>query len=278
MPAGLEARLGALAGAARGPRYEILALRYGTCMTSRARCFVGHERRGEVDSALRMDFFLWVLRDGRRTIVIDTGFRPEAAARRGRTCLEAPASMLLRAGVRPDEVGDLVLTHLHYDHTGNIGLFSRATVHVHTRELGFWTGPLAMRGEFAALVEPADLQALQAASEAGRVHPIEDDGQLAPGARALWTGGHTPGQMIVAARGRESLVVIASDAAHFYEELERDVPFAIFSDLPELYAGYDLLAALERRGATIVAGHDPRVLERFPPLDGFPLEQAAVVG
>ncbi len=251
-----------------GPVYEVLALRYGTCLTTRAHCFLSYERYGEPDAPVRMDFFLWVLRGPERTIVVDTGFDPLVAARRRRACLLAPAQALALAGVDPAEVEHVVLTHLHYDHAGNLDAFPRASFHVHGRELDFWRGPYAGRQQFAALVEPAELAAVWSAASAGRIRRIDGDGEIARGVLALWTGGHTPGQLIVAVRGRRSIVVLASDALHFYEELDQDRPFAVLSDLQEMYAGYDLLRELAGRGAAIVPGHDPTVLERFPVLPG----------
>jgi len=60
-------------------------------------------------------------------------------------------------------------------------------------------------------------------------------------------------------------VVLASDALHFYEEVERDRPFAILADLPAMYRAYDTLAQLATQpGTSLVAGHDPLVRTRFP--------------
>ena len=62
----------------------------------------------------------------------------------------------------------------------------------------------------------------------------------------------------------DGTVILASDALHFYEEVERDRPFAIVADLPAMYRGYDTLAQLAAQPAThLVAGHDPLVRWRF---------------
>jgi glyoxylase-like metal-dependent hydrolase (beta-lactamase superfamily II) len=264
-----------LARLSSGPAYEVFALRYGTWLTTRADCFLEYERYGEPNAPLSMDFFLWVLRDRGRTIVVDTGFDPGVAARRGRTCVIHPTGALSLAGVEPASVHRLVLTHLHYDHIGNLAAFPAATIHVHGRELDFWRSPAAARGRFAELVEPRELAALESADRAGRVTRIEHDAELAPGVHALWTGGHTPGQLVVAVSGRGSPVVLASDALHFREELDRDRPFAVVSDLAEMRRGYELLRELAAGGATIVPGHDPLVMSEFPRLPGA-LEELGV--
>jgi len=275
----IDGRLAALVPAeAGGSVYEVLALRYATRVSTRAQCFLGGERGGEGDAPLRMDYFLWLLRCAERTIVIDTGFASSAGARRGRECLVDPAAALSLAGVQPLAVEQVVITHLHYDHVGNIGAFPRASLHVHGRELDFWLRPRTEDEPSDPLVEPTELAAVEQAVRAGRVRRIENDAQIAPGVLALWTGGHTPGQMIVVASGSRSTVVLASDALHFYEELDGGVSFAVRSDERELQHGYDLLRELAARGATIVAGHDPAVLDRFPRLPGSLAELGVRVG
>src|SRR3954471_139396 len=104
-----EPRLAQLSAEEDGPVYEVVALRYGTCVTRRAQCFLGYEVYGEDDAPQKMDFFLWVVRNADTTIVVDTGFDPQVAERRARTCLIPPADALALAGVPPADVEHVVL-------------------------------------------------------------------------------------------------------------------------------------------------------------------------
>jgi len=73
------------------------------------------------------------------------------------------------------------------------------------------------------------------------------------------------------ATGNGGTAVLASDALHFYEEVERDRPFAILADLPAMYRAYDTLAQLAAQpGTHLVAGHDPAVRARFAPCAPVP--------
>ena len=63
-------------------------------------------------------------------------------------------------------------------------------------------------------------------------------------------------------------VVLASDALHFYEELERDRPFGVIADLAEMYEAYDTLRELCGPGAHLVPGHDAEIMHRYPRVDG----------
>ena len=120
-------------------RWEVLALRYAR-----------HERRAQENfllpvpdphDAMPMDYFVWVLRapDG-RTIVVDCGFDEATATRRGRTILRPVQDCLRAVGADPAEVADVVVTHLHYDHAGNLDLFPNAVFHLQEREMAFATG------------------------------------------------------------------------------------------------------------------------------------------
>lgn len=100
-----------------------------------------------------MDYFFWLLRRGGETILIDSGFAPGVGKRRGRTPLHAPVEALKRLGVEPETVSAVVVTHLHYDHTGNLAAFPGAELIVPGKELEFWTSPLAVRFQFAASAE-----------------------------------------------------------------------------------------------------------------------------
>src|SRR5262245_38125419 len=216
-----------------------------------------------------MDYFFWVLRDGERTVLVDTGFDLSAGARRGRTCLCPPLQALVRLGVARESVSRVILTHMHYDHTGNIGAFPQAELVVPGRELDFWSGPLAGRFQFATTVEPEEIAHLVSAREDGRVRRVEGTELVAPGITGIVVGGHSPGQHVLVVGGNRGHIVLASGALHYYEKPERDLPFDVLADLEDVYRAFDTLRELARApGAVLVAGHDPAVLDRFPSVGG----------
>jgi len=244
--------------------YEVLAVRYATLRSTKAEFYYRHHSYGEPDAELDMDYYFWLLRDGDETIVVDCGFSPEAGARRGRPWLCEPVDALLALGVEPESVSTVVVTHLHYDHIGNLAAFPAATLCVPRRELDFWTGPIAKRFQFAWVAEPAEIDFVARAADAGRVRLTEGREEICDGVTAITVGGHSPGQQIIVVARPGGDVVLASDAAHFSEELELERPCAVIHDLEQMYAAYDLLKGFAAAGSVVVTGHDPGEARRFP--------------
>jgi len=244
--------------------YEVLAVRYGTRQASAAEVFLNYHAYREPDRPLRMDYFFWVARGPARTVVVDTGFSPAGGASRGRTMLMDTEPALRAAGTAPDAVAQVVLTHAHYDHIGGLPVFTGAEVLMTRAEYDFWTGPMGRRGQFAHTTEASEIDCLRELRKAGRLTLTGRAHQIAPGIELTEVGGHTPGQAIVTVATRGGPVILASDAVHYYEELERDRPFSTVADLAAMYAAFDRIREMAAEpGARVVAGHDPLVAERF---------------
>lgn len=246
-------------------RYEVLAVRYGSLNARKSELFYRYGSYGDPDEPIEMAYYFWVLVGRAETILVDTGFDPEVGARRGRRCLCAPLDALARLGIEPASVSTLVVTHLHYDHVGNLAAFPDAQLVVPRKELEFWTAPAAARYQFASHVEPAEIDWLDRARRSGRVRLTDETEEIGQGVTAIVVGGHSPGQQLTVVAGERGDVVLTSDAVHFYEELELDRPFGVVADLEAMYGAYDLVKDLgAASGAVVVPGHDPEVMARFP--------------
>ena len=212
-----------------------------------------------------IDYFVWAAVSPEAAVVVDAGFTPETAKRRGnRDYLQSPMDTLRRLGVEAQSVEHLVITHLHYDHVGHVGDFPAARVLVQQSEYDFWTGPYATRGEYGHLHEREDIAYLRENIASGRVRLLDGDFTVVPGVTLHLLGGHTQGLQVVRVRTAAGHVVLASDASHFYENIGSDRPYSIVDHLPSMYRAFDRIRELADAEELIVPGHDPAVLKRFP--------------
>jgi glyoxylase-like metal-dependent hydrolase (beta-lactamase superfamily II) len=261
--------------------YRVTIVKYGQRSTRRSDVYLNHHIYGCSDGPIDMDYFFWVVQNRNRTVVVDTGFSRHGGQVRNRTFGIDPVRAYAALGVDPGAAPDVVVTHAHYDHIGNLGIFPQSKVVIAQREYDFWTSPLGRRRQFHYSVEDDEIAALVAADREGRMQTFAGTLQLAPGITVVELGGHTPGLSVVFVDTDEGTVLLASDAMHYYEELDADMPFAFVADLPAMYTGFDTITELVSSGRVthLVSGHDPATLSRFTPVtDGELAGIAATIG
>jgi glyoxylase-like metal-dependent hydrolase (beta-lactamase superfamily II) len=241
--------------------YYVYAVKYATRDARSGEHFHGHDLH---DVPMPMDYFVWAAVSAEHTVVVDAGFTAEIAARRGRKHLRCPTEGLEALGIDCARVPYVILTHLHYDHIGNLEKFPEATYVVQEAEMAFWTGRYAGRDHFRTLVEVDDIAYLVRENFEGRLRFVAGSEEIVPGIEVHRTGGHSAGLQVVRVKTARGSVVLASDATHFYANIEQDRPYSIVSDLPRMYGAFDLVHALADSSAQMVPGHDPLVMERFP--------------
>lgn len=252
---------------------QVYVIRYATRPTAvAAEHFMGHIPHGE--ASMPIDYFVWLITGPDAAILVDAGFTPETAeARSGREHLGSPLEVAEALDYPVERIPSVVVTHMHYDHTGYLGHLPDATVHVQEAEMAFWTGRHVRRGLYATIAHPDDVAALVRANFDGRVDILSGDAEIAPGVTVHHVGGHTPGMQVVRVQipGRAP-IVLASDSSHFDANVCEDRPFSIAHETPRMYDAFDALRQLAVGTAgelgTIVPGHDPAVTERFAPADG----------
>jgi glyoxylase-like metal-dependent hydrolase (beta-lactamase superfamily II) len=260
--------------------YEVLIVRYGTRSTTRGDVFLNYGVYGTPDGPIEMDYFCWVIRNRARTVVVDTGFSRPGGDARGRTTLIDPREAVAELGACPEDEPTVIVTHAHYDHIGNLGHFNRSPVVIARAEVDFWSGPYGHKPQFHHSVEDSELDTLARVIADGRAILFEDQIEVADGISVVRIGGHTPGQSVVVTRTSDGPVLLASDALHYYEEYDKEMPFVSVASLIDMYAGFATIKAMVAQGqvAQVVCGHDPSTLDRFTRIDGPQGAGVAIIG
>lgn len=246
---------------------EVFAIRYAVNPGQRASAnFLGGDPH---DGPMPLDYFIWAIRADDRVVVVDTGFDAAMAARRGRQHLACPARTLEALGIAAHRVADVIITHLHYDHCGNYTLFPEASFHVQDREIAYATGRRMTHRILRQPFEVEDVVEMVRKVFAGRV--IFHDGvhELFPGIELHHVGGHTDGLQIVRVWTRRGWLVLASDASHFYANMEEERSFPLVYNVADMIEGFRTAYALADGRDNVIPGHDPLVMQRYPAVQGL---------
>ncbi len=256
------AALAILLATANAPLYEVYAIRYATIPAFPVAGLVeGADKERKLDIAM----MVWLIRGGGHNIVVDTGFyRPQFFRSWKITDFVRPDEAVARAGVKPDEVTDVVLTHAHWDHADGADLFPKAQIWIQKEEYAYYTGAAWQPGGKHGGIDPDDVLMLTRMNVAGRLHLVDGEQEILPGVRVYTGGLHTWASQYVSVPTRSGTVVLASDNMYLYENLEKHAPVAQTLDRHSNLRAQDRMKTIASRPELIVPGHDPAVLTRFP--------------
>ncbi len=243
------------------PTFEVFAIRYAHREARRAEHFIGGDPH---DGPMPMDYYVWLIRGPDRAIVVDLGFTAETALQRRREFLRCPVDTLRLLDVDPDAVHDVILTHLHYDHVGNLHRFPAAQFHLQEPDLHFAVGRHMRHAHFRHTFEVEDVVGIVRANYAGRVRLHNGVVTLCPGITLHPAPGHSAGLQFVRVNTIRGPVVLASDVSHFYENMDTGRPFPICVSVADTLESYERVRASAPSPAHIVPGHDPLVMTRYP--------------
>lgn len=248
------------------PNYEILAIKYAEARRPAAELFLHPDPH---ESGGLLYYYVWLIRGEGRTILVDTGFGTAAAEARGRHLSRLPSEALEAIGIAAASIREVVITHLHYDHAGNLDSFPNARFYLQTREMAAATGPDMCHRLCRTAFAIDDVISMVRHVYADRVTFVEGDHVLGNGIGLHLLGGHTRGLQGVLVRTKRGAVMLASDALHLYRNLGDANPFPIFVDLPGVLEAGRRALSLADSGDHLIPGHDPLVLAHFPAMPGM---------
>ena len=241
--------------------YEVFALKYahrGDRTSSQN--FLGGDPH---DHPMPLDYFVWVIRNSERCYVVDTGFGNRSAAERGVKDHRRPAEVLNQFGLDAGQVDNVIITHMHYDHAGGLEDFPKATFHVQEEEMWFTTGSCMCHPSLKHAYDVEHVCQMVRNVFDGRVHFHKGDAAIAPGLSLHHIGGHTAGMMSVRVNTARGQVVLASDASHFYANMEDKRPFVIVYNHADMMQGHRKLYELADSQNHVIPGHDPLGMQRY---------------
>ena len=252
--------------------WEVFAIRYGQHDRPKQASFLMPVE--DPHDSMPLDYFIWLLRGpakggGIQQILVDCGFDEATALRRGRKLHRTVMQALRDFGTDPAQITDVVITHLHYDHAGNLDAFPNAMFHLQEREMAFATGKHMCQHCIRVPFEVEDVVKMVRHLYNDRLTFHSGEGEVAPGVTVHGIGGHSDGLQMVRVQTARGPLIVASDALHFYANVTRNNPFPIIFDLGVMILGWRAAKKLAGGDETLVIpGHDPLVRDRFPAVEG----------
>lgn len=248
---------------------SVWSVKYGERVVRKSDVFYDYAQYGLPDGDLDMDYNFWVLKSGDKVILMDTGYDIAAHDWLGEISVMPTPDGLKLIDLDPLDVDMVITSHFHYDHIGYLHLFSNAQVVSGRTEYDYWFAKRdanELEGEFTTA---DNLVPVEKAMQEGRLVLIDDTAEVFPGVTVHQVGGHCPGEVIAVVTTTTGSLILASDAAHFYEQLEHEWPFFAFTNLDEMRRALAYILRLAKEtGATVIPGHDGRTRQKFPAAPG----------
>lgn len=250
--------------AATGPEYSIQAIRYASSPGFPVSGLVmGAPKEEKVDIAM----VFWLIRGGGRNILFDSGFHRESWLKYFPMAdYERPDEAVKLAGVKPEEITDIVISHAHWDHMGGIDLFPKATVWIQKEEFRYYTGEAWQPGGHHGGIDPEDVKELVRLNTEGRVRLVDGDNvEIFPGIRVYTGARHTYASQYLRVEGSPAFV-LASDNCYLYRNLAAHAASATFSEADHAgnVAAQTRMVELAGSADRVVPGHDALQFQKFP--------------
>ncbi len=243
---------------------SIHAIRYGTIAGFPVASLV---MGAPTDEKTDIAMVVWLIRGRGRNILFDSGFHREVWLKEFPTAdYLRPDEAVKLAGIQPEEVTDIVISHAHWDHMGGIDLFPKATVWIQKQEFVYYTGDAWQPGGRHGGIDPDDVKALVQRNTEGRLRLVDGDNvEILPGIRAYTGARHTFASQYIRVEGGRPFV-LASDNCYLYRNLAEHRASATFSEADRAANIRNQARMIELAGSAdrVVPGHDPRQFERFP--------------
>jgi glyoxylase-like metal-dependent hydrolase (beta-lactamase superfamily II) len=244
--------------------YEVYAISYGIIPDFPVAGLVaGADQKRKLD----IQMMVWLLKGSdHNNVLVDTGFYRDKFFKQWKVRdFQKPSEALAKVGLKPEDITDIVITHMHWDHADGVDLFPKARVWIQRDEYVYYTSEAWQPNVSHGGIDSDDVMAIVKANIEGRIRLVNGDNQKGLAGITFYTGGrHTYASQYVAVDTRSGTIVIASDNMYLYENLEKHVPIAQTFDAVANLKAQDRMKQIATNPRLIVPGHDPAVFVRFP--------------
>lgn len=251
--------------------FEITALSDGT-VPQDLHALLRGASAAEIDAALTRSFHsnpveasinAFLIDTGSRLVLVDTGSGDFFGAGYGGKLV----SSLNAAGYEPSQIDDILLTHVHTDHSGGLvhdghAVFAKAVIHVGKPDVDFFLNPANQNGVDGydkAYFQQA-IASLSPYKASGQLKPFSGAVQILPGITSQPTPGHTPGHSFYRVESKGQSITFVGDIAHVQAVQFPDPKITITYDVDQPAAAAQRLTqfkSLADSGMLVAGAHFP---------------------
>ncbi|MGD0513684.1 MAG: N-acyl homoserine lactonase family protein [Terriglobales bacterium] len=245
------------------PQYEIYAIRYATLPGFPVSELVPD---AGADRKLDIAMMIWLIRGNGRNVLLDSGFYHDRFFKDWHVNnFVKPSETLKPLGLKPEDITDVIISHMHWDHADGMDLFPNARIWIQKDELQYYAGEAWQTKEAHDGIDADDVLTLVKLNTQGRVGMVDGDAkEILPGITCYTGGRHTYASQYIGVNTSAGTVVLASDNMYLYENLEKHVPIAETLDAASNLRAQDRMKQIASRPGLIIPGHDPAVIAKFP--------------
>lgn len=230
------------------------------------------------DERIAMPVFTYLVEGGEELLLVDTGMawteragkyhHPGSYQPEGHSIIER----LAENGYRPEDVGIVVLTHMHWDHVYYLNRFQNARIIVNEKEYRFALDPIPLyykSYEHPKLYEGAKEKIVRP-FEGMPITTVTGETEIMPGVRVFETPGHSPGHQSVEVDTREGSFICCGDSIFILDnltpvpEIAYDItPPGRYADIVSTWKSIELQKSRARHPGMILPCHEKQMLERI---------------
>ncbi|HUS73922.1 MAG TPA: N-acyl homoserine lactonase family protein [Sedimentisphaerales bacterium] len=253
---------GSAAAKNKQPTYRIYPLRNGICKIAGNHALHGGDNAETYDFAL----YVWLILGGDKPILVDAGLSNVEEMNRGAAHVlrepitqnknESSAAQLRKFGLTPDDIGHVLITHLHFDHVDDLLNYKNAKVYIGKKEWEGATSAAPTWGHGRIMHEFSNNPACR------RRLVLVEDQKVLPGIESFWIGGHTPGSMAYRVNMAHGKAVLTGDTISLLANYERNIPPGVFDNLDQCIAA---IKKIRKKADIVLPSHDAGIPNSWPP-------------
>ena len=216
--------------------------------------------------------FAFLVEGGDKPLLVDTGISdPKHASQYHNSKESWPSDMtimdqLKRVGYQPEDIGYVVLSHLHWDHCYFMNRFTKARFFVHPKEIEFSRDPLPP----FLLPYEHPITGLRPPAEGLNLEPVTQGVEIIPGVSVLETPGHSMGDITVCVNAQSGEYLCVGDAIMHMDNIKevKEMHYTVsppgrFLNMIECYRSLELLKNRAKSPDFLLASHDKGLLDRI---------------